>query len=59
MGLGVGGTSRNEGGGGQRGTKERGLACTLQGEALNRGLFFADPPPSLLGAVRRKISEIR
>jgi hypothetical protein len=31
----------------------------LQGEALNRGLFFADPPPSLLGAVSGKISEIR
>jgi hypothetical protein len=31
----------------------------IQGEALNRGLFFADPPPSLLGAVSRKISEIR
>ncbi len=31
----------------------------LQGEALNRGLFFADPLPSLLGAVSGKISEIR
>jgi hypothetical protein len=31
----------------------------LQGGALNRGLFFADPPPSLLGAVSGKISKIR
>jgi hypothetical protein len=31
----------------------------LQGGALNRGLFFADQPPSLLGAVSGKISEIR
>ncbi len=31
----------------------------LQGGAVNRGLFFADPPPSPLGAVSRKISEIR
>ncbi len=31
----------------------------IQGGALNRGLFFADPPPSLLGAVSEKISEIR
>ncbi len=31
----------------------------LQGEALNHGLFFADPPPLLLGAVSGKISEIR
>jgi hypothetical protein len=31
----------------------------VQGGALNRGLFFADPPPSLLGAVSGKISEIR
>jgi hypothetical protein len=31
----------------------------IQGGALNRGLFFADPPPSLLGAVSGKISEIR
>ncbi len=29
------------------------------GGALNRGLFFADPLPSLLGAVSGKISEIR
>ncbi len=27
--------------------------------ALNRGLFFADPPLSLSGAVSGKISEIR
>jgi hypothetical protein len=31
----------------------------IQGGALNRGLFFADPPPSLLGAVSGKISKIR
>ncbi len=31
----------------------------VQGGAVNRGLFFADPPPSLLGAVSGKISEIR
>jgi hypothetical protein len=31
----------------------------VQGGALNRGLFFADPPPSLLGAVSGNISEIR
>jgi hypothetical protein len=31
----------------------------IQGGALNRGLFFADPPPSPLGAVSGKISEIR
>jgi hypothetical protein len=31
----------------------------IQGGALNRGLFFADPPLSLLGAVSGKISEIR
>ncbi len=31
----------------------------VQGGALNRGLFFADPPPSLLGTVSGKISEIR
>jgi hypothetical protein len=31
----------------------------VQGGALNRGLFFADPPPSLLGALSGKISEIR
>jgi hypothetical protein len=31
----------------------------IQGGALNRGLFFADPLPSLLGAVSGKISEIR
>jgi hypothetical protein len=31
----------------------------VQGGALNRGLFFADPLPSLLGAVSGKISEIR
>ncbi len=30
----------------------------IQGGAVNRGLFFADPPPSLLGAVSGKISEI-
>jgi hypothetical protein len=30
----------------------------IQGGALNRGLFFADPPLSLLGAVSGKISEI-
>ncbi len=35
------------------------LWCEVQGGALNRGLFFADPPPSLLGAVSGKISEIR
>jgi hypothetical protein len=29
------------------------------GGALNRGLLFADPPPSLLGAVSGNISEIR
>jgi hypothetical protein len=31
----------------------------VQGGAVNPGLFFADPPPSLLGAVSGKISEIR
>jgi hypothetical protein len=31
----------------------------IQVGALNRGLFFADPPPSPLGAVSRKISKIR
>jgi hypothetical protein len=31
----------------------------IQGGALNRGLFFADLPPSLLGAVSGNISEIR
>jgi hypothetical protein len=31
----------------------------IQGGALNRGLLFADPPPSPLGAVSGKISEIR
>jgi hypothetical protein len=31
----------------------------VQGGALNRGLFFVDPPPSLLGAVSGKISENR
>jgi hypothetical protein len=31
----------------------------VQGGALNRGLLFADPPPSLLGAVSGNISEIR
>ncbi len=31
----------------------------IQGGAVNRGLFFADPPLSLLGAVSGKISEIR
>ncbi len=31
----------------------------IQGGALNRGLFFADPPSSLLGAVSGNISEIR
>ncbi len=31
----------------------------VQGGAVNRGLFFADPPLSLLGAVSGKISEIR
>ncbi len=35
------------------------LCTQLQGGALNRGLFFAGPPPSLLGAVSGKISEIR
>ncbi len=35
------------------------VVLIVQGEALNRGLFFADPPPSLLGAVSGKISEIR
>jgi hypothetical protein len=35
------------------------LQYYIQGGALNRGLFFADPPPSLLGAVSGKISEIR
>ncbi len=34
------------------------LHILIQGGALNRGLFFADPPPSLLGAVSGKISEI-
>ncbi len=32
-------------------------ATTVQGWALNRGLFFVGPPPSLLGAVSGKISE--
>jgi hypothetical protein len=31
----------------------------VQGGALNRGLFFAGPPPSPLGAVSGNISEIR
>jgi hypothetical protein len=31
----------------------------IQGGALNRGLLFADPPLSLLGAVSGNISEIR
>ncbi len=31
----------------------------VQGGALNRGLFFADPLPSPLGAVSGKISKIR
>jgi hypothetical protein len=31
----------------------------IQGGALNRGLLFADPPPSLLGAVSGNIREIR
>jgi hypothetical protein len=31
----------------------------IQGGAVNRGLFFADLPLSLLGAVSGKISEIR
>ncbi len=35
------------------------LMKKLQGGAVNRGLFFADPPPSLLGAESGKISEIR
>ncbi len=29
----------------------------MQGGAANRGLFFAGPPPSPLGAVSGKISE--
>jgi hypothetical protein len=33
--------------------------ATVQGGALNRGLLFVDPPPSLLGAVSGNISEIR
>ncbi len=43
--------------------REDGLHCILsqlgpfiQGGALNCGLFFAAPPPSLLGAVSGKIS---
>ncbi len=35
------------------------ISPSIQGGALNRGLFFADPPPSPLGAVSGKISEIR
>ncbi len=35
------------------------MIICIQGGALNRGLFFADPPPSLLGAVSGKISKIR
>jgi hypothetical protein len=35
------------------------FGSNIQGGALNRELFFADPPPSLLGAVSGKISEIR
>jgi hypothetical protein len=35
------------------------MCLLIQGGALNRGLFFADPPLSLLGAVSGKISEIR
>jgi hypothetical protein len=35
------------------------VLMNVLGGALNRGLFFADPPPSLLGAVSGKISEIR
>jgi hypothetical protein len=31
----------------------------VQGGAVNRGLFFADPPPSPLGAVSGKISKNR
>ncbi len=31
----------------------------IQGGAVNRGLFFAGPPPSPLGAVSGKNSEIR
>jgi hypothetical protein len=30
----------------------------VQGGAVNCGLFLADPPPSLLGAVSGKISKI-
>jgi hypothetical protein len=35
------------------------ICIYIQGGALNRGLFFADPPPSLLGAVSGNINEIR
>jgi hypothetical protein len=38
---------------------QRGVSVLVQGGALNRGLLFADPPPSPLGAVSGKISEIR
>ncbi len=38
---------------------QQNLEQIYTGWALNRGLFFADPPPSLLGAVSGKISEIR
>jgi hypothetical protein len=31
----------------------------IQRGAVNRGLFFADPPPLLLGAVSGKISELK
>jgi hypothetical protein len=31
----------------------------IQGGAVNRGVFFVDPPPSLLGAVSGMISKIR
>jgi hypothetical protein len=37
----------------------RGWGVHVQGGALNRGLFFAGPPPSPLWAVSGKISEIR
>jgi hypothetical protein len=35
------------------------MGIDIQGGALNRGLLFADPPPSLLGAVSGNISEKR
>jgi hypothetical protein len=35
------------------------ITMHIQGGAVNRGLLFAGPPPSPLGAVSGKISEIR